>query len=345
MKGLRFLFFILTALMLTGCKPEFNIKFELASNVDTNCKIVYYASSKKQGLIMEPVANIMQGKGSLTARTKYPTIVYLFQASSPTPSAIFYAKRGDKFKITGDSPNPADWDIKGNAISEEWSKWRLENKQAVAMGGDALNEAIAKYVKLHPDSKLSAALLILQYSRRDDEKGFLQLFKSLKPGATSDKEFMAALAVADMPSGELTPGADLKTLALSNPSGDADTLRFNSGKPALLIFRDSKSPDNLQAETDSLRFLIRAYPDSATRIIARISFDADSMTWIRTAQGDSLRNIFRGWMPFGVADSAAMAIGVRTVPFYVVADGKGKRLYGGTNLVTAIREFRKTASK
>ena len=337
----RFLILSLTVLMLTGCKPEFSIEFDLAPDVNTHCRMTYYASSRKQGLMMEPMADIVAGKGKVTAPTKYPTIVYLFQGSSTQPAAMFYAERGDKIVITGKGTNPADWEISGNRLTEEWSKWRLENKRALTAGGKELNQAIAGYVKDHPDSKLSAVLLILQYSRHDDEEGFIRLFKSLKSGATSDKELMAALSVADMPDGTLLPGGNLSTMILSGPSGDADTLRFANGKASLVVFRDSKNRENLNAENDSLRALLRAFPDSTSRMIAKISFDPDSTTWINSVEADSLRNIARGWMPFGVADSTAMVLGVRRTPFYIVADGKGKRLYGGSDLSKAMGEFRK----
>lgn len=345
MKTIRFLFCLLTVCILTGCKPEFNVEFELDPEVNTTCRLLYYASSKKQGMVMEPVVSIEKGKGSLVAPTKYPAVVFIFGSSSSLPAAIFYAERGDKIKITGNGANPADWEIKGNSLSEEWSEWRIANKDAIMRGGKDLNAEIAKYVEKHPDSKLSTALLLLQYSRRDDEEGFRKLFKSLKAGATSDKQLMTALSLADMPGGELSPGGNLTTMILSAPSGDADTLRFNRGVASIVIFRDGRNRDNLSAETDSLKALLKAYPDSASRMIAHISFDPDSLAWINYVRNDSLKNIARGWMPHGFADSTAIALGVRTTPYYIVADGKGKRVYGGTDYKEAVEKFRKTAGK
>ena len=345
MKALKFIFFLVTVCLLTGCKPEFTVEFDLEQDVNTTCRLVYYASSSKQGMVMEPVAGIENGKGKVIAPTKYPSIVFLFQTSSSVPSAIFYAERGDKIKITGKGSNPMDWEIKGNSLSEEWSEWRLANKDAIMRGGKDLNEAIGKYVEKNPSSKLSAALLILQYSRRDDEEGFMKLFNSLKPGATSDKQLMNALSVADMPGGELEAGGNLSTMVLSAPSGNADTLRFNRGVASIVIFRDSRNRDFLGEESDSLRSLLKSYPDSTSRMIARISFDPDSMSWINSLRTDSLKNIAKGWMPHGLADSTAIALGVRRTPYYVVADGKGKRIYGGSDLREAVEKFRKTVGK
>lgn len=344
-KLLRFLYLAPMLLMMGACKPEFTVDFELSKDVDTHCRLVYYASSKKQGVIMEPVVDISAGKGKLIAPTKYPSIVYVFSTSASTPSAIFYVRRGDHIKISGDGTNPMDWEIKGNSLSEKWSEWRLANKPALISGGKELNRSISDYVTKNPDSQLSTALLILQYSRRDDEEGFLKLFKSLKPGATSDRELMAALAVADMPGGEFDSGGNLSKMVLSAPSGDADTLFFNKGKASLLIFRDNKNREYLSEEKDSLKTLLKEFPDSSSRMIARIYLDPDSMTWIKSVKSDSLRNIAVGWMPHGVADSTAMAVGVKRTPYYIVADGKGKQVYRGSDLKKSIEIFRKTARK
>lgn len=345
MRKFKFLFIILAGLLLTSCKSEFTIDFELPKDISTVCRVVYYASSKKQGLMMEMTAEIRDGKATLRCPTRFPAVVYLFQQSSSTPALIFYVSRGDNIKIAGESMNAAEWTVKGNSLSEEWTKWRLDNQEALRSGNaEKINKAIASYVEKNPSSKLSTALLILQYSRREDEAGFLKLFNSLKSGATSDKDLMAALAVADMPGGELSQGGKPNTMVLTSPSGDPDTLKF-AGKPSLIIFSESRRDDNSLAERDSLRALLRAYPDSASRMIAKISFDADSLSWINSVKNDSLRNVARGWMPAGVADSIAMALGVKRTPYYIVADTKGNRVYGGSDIKKAISEFKKTAHK
>ena len=179
---------VLSAAFASCSKNEFKLEFDLDSSVSGNYRIVYYASDKRTGFMMETIAPVEKGKCETRCITRNPTLVYVFMSGSQMPSAVIYAERGDKIRISGKDRNPALWSIGGNGLNEEWSRWRNDNARAI-MSGDAavINAAVAAYVKAHPDSELSALMMLTDFDRRADENRFAALWNSLGENARTEK--------------------------------------------------------------------------------------------------------------------------------------------------------------
>lgn len=342
MKTLRLLPLLLS-LMLTSCfKNEIKLTFEVGQSVNNPCKIVYYASSSKQGMVRETAAEINSGKGITVLPTRYPTIIYLFSQSQREPALAFYAERGDDMKITGTSQNVSDWEVSGNKLTEEWTEWRKSNRQVLVGGNpEKLNKAVAAYVEKHVDSELSLVLLCIYYSRRDDPEGFSHLYGMLKDGAFDNEDLLAALSAADLLEG---PGAGWfvgkggisapKHLILMGEAGYADTLALNDSIPTLLLFTGK---EGLRA---GLKDSIQSLLGSRKGQIADVYADPDTIAWKRQIKMDSISNLRRMQLPLGLADSTAMAIGVQRVPYYFTIGPKGKLLYRGDSFTKAAAAYR-----
>lgn len=292
-------------------------------------------------MYIETVADIREGKGNVKLPTRYPTVIFLFSVSQKNPGLMIYAERGDKVKVTGAGPDMNSWKVSGNKLNEEYTLWRQSEKAALTAGsGKEINDAVKKYVLKNPDNPLSLFLLSFHYGRRDDPEGFETLYDKLGVKVFDDRELVRAFSTADLME---TIKNDWKPteLYLIGKDGYLDTLRMGK-KRTLLVFRKAVDGMGYRDENDTLKQLRKDYPDSVSQsILAEIFMDTDSMVWQRTVKRDTLKGVGRYWMPLGLTDSVAIASGVTRLPYYIVVDNKGKKVYGGSDLKEASREFRR----
>ncbi len=331
---------ILCILLLQGCvKNEVSIEFSLPAKVNDAYKMTYYASDKAKGWYVETVAAVQQGKAKITLATRNPSLVFIM-GNDPVPRAVFYIERGNKIKISGDGNNPVSWMIKGNELSEEWSRWRISSRTALSSAnGSKINTAVAYYVKKNPEKPLSTLLLLTYYDRRLNPSGFNSLWKLLK-GKALEPKWIQLVGRSDMlPEAPLLP-ENPNLLILRSLGNGVDTLKLDS-IPAILYFwrnADSERDNGINI----LRNLSKDYPDSASRIIADISFDSDSLSWSSRAKRDSLSKVLRAWEIHAEADTTLMRMGIERTPWFIVLDSKGKQKYAGENPEMADSIFRKS---
>ncbi len=330
--------FILPVFLFWGCiKNEVKVDFQLPENVNDAYKLTYYASDQEKGWFVETVAAVQRGKVEVVLATKLPTIVYIMESGS-MPRAAFYAERGDKIEISGDSNDPLSWNISGNDLTEEWSKWRVANRTALASGEyPKINKAVGEYVKSNPGNPLSTILLLVYYDRRSDDSGFLKLWKLLKEKALEPK-WMQLVSRSDIIRESPLSPQKIGSLILHTYGNGVDTLMMGN-KPVLMFFwrgNDDKRKEGI----DMIKGLVKAFPDSASRIIADISFDPDSIGWQSAVRKDSLSKVVRGWNFHGETDSLMIRSGVERTPWFIVFDSKGKEVYAGDDHEKADKKFR-----
>ena len=336
---------VMALLVMTGCvKNEFKVKFDLPSDIDRTYTLLYYASDPSKGWIEEDVVNVIKGKAEVTVPTVNPGIVYVFRAGGKEPQAIFYVERGDRIDIKGENGNPADWNISGNKVTDDITRWRLDNSKLLSdshrQGGEGkkqLNRSVYDYVTNHPSDAASAILMLEYFDRRTDESLFRAGWNKLKDEAAEEK-WKELVSRSDMsedvaPVDKLPAVIVLKTIATG-----CDTI-VPGRVPVLLYF----TKNNVKSHKDDiaeLKKLSREFPDSSSRIIADISFEPDSMARLFPVRTDSLRLAVRGWMPLGVSDIQARKMGVSRLPYLIIADGKGTVVYRGDNMEEAAAKFR-----
>lgn len=336
-KGYWMVFALVCIMMLGGCsKPEFNVNINLNANVDQAYTFLYYASDKEKGWLVDNVVNLQHGKGNLQCATVNPTLVFVLTSNGQI-GAVFYAEKGDEFEITGKSGNPTEWDIRGNKISEELSKWRLENSAVVMSGNtDKINAAVVKYVDAHRDSEVSLILLTMWYDRRDNEQAFVKQWEKLDKRVL-ESEISELCGRSDMLL-RMEEGKPVKQIVLNTVATGCDTIRM--GKVPVFLYFTSNNIESYRADVDSVRSLSRAYPDSATRIIADINFEPDSAARTYPVRRDSLENCVHGWMPLGVSDHTAQQLGVGRIPYMIVYSKDGREVYRGDVMREAAKAFR-----
>lgn len=342
-KYLKTLVLLLSAmLLLSGCRgKKFGIEFLLPADCNTTVRMLYYASDKQKGWIMETVASVQGGKAKAECATINPTVVYVIDHSQ-RPVIAFYAERGDNIKIESAEEDPLSWKITGNTLSERWSEWRIANIEALrSRMPDRINKAVADYVTKNPEEKLSMVLMLTSYDRAADPAGYERLWKSLKEKAL-DTELLELIGRSDQAELDLIPHEKLTPLTLRtvNGSGGVDTIDPAKAEATMILFWHS-SENSRRTAIDSLRRLVREFPDSSSRLIADICLDLDSTAWRIPLMSDSLRHTVRGWIPRGEADLAVSRLGVRATPMFIVTDSKGTQRYSGSDAGKASAEFRR----
>lgn len=333
--------FLLLGLLLGACtKNEVTLTFQLPADYHDPVRVIYYASGKNGGTMRETAAEIVGGKGELKLPERYPSLLYIFPRGSNMPAAVVYIRRGDKIKITGTDANVTRWNATGNAATEALSAWRIKNEKTIASGSPkALNAAVKEFVESNPDSPAAAIALYVYYDRREDAAGFLALQGLLGRKVTGDKDLMNALSFGDLLS-DLPMEVEIPAeIILGGEDGYADTLSLRSGMPTLLVFRGMIRGAASEIPADSLRALATRY--KGKRQLAEIILESDSLNWRRHLRKDTIEGLQRLWMPYGMADTVALAMQVRTLPLYIVIDAKGKEVSRTALWEEAVKKFKK----
>jgi len=324
-------------------KNESRLLFELPSDMSSTFRVVYYASDRHGGMVLENVAVIAKGKGELKCPTRNPMLVYLYPGAGQADPIVLFAERGDDIKITGTSSDPYSWTIEGNDIDSQLSEWRIANAGILKKADPAeTNKAVAKYVTENPESSLSPLLLLTVFSRRCDETLFRRLWQSLR-GSAADKAWSGLAARADIPAGNAATPGKLKDMVARSLANGIDTIRPDSVDATLLFFWNNGLNDRRQ-RFDSIKALAKEFPDSSGRLIADICLDPDSLGWKAPLRSDSLKDVARFWIPAGLADRRIMALGVPRTPFYIVLSPNGHQRYRGDETSGAFSVFREIIS-
>ena len=343
------LLLFLTVILSSCSKNEFDIKFELTPSADGTYRAIYYASDPKKGWIVENVVNIQQGKAHLTGMVYNPCIVYLCRTSNAAQGLYLYVERGDDFTISGDGSDPTAWHVDGNKLTRQLDEWRAENRDVIVKarsGREAdiapLCRAVDSFVTSHPDDPAAAIILMAYYDRGYDPGRFSALMKSLRDDA-ADRKWIDMMARNDMPADEPAIPAIPKSLVFATVATGCDTI--TPGHLPTLLYFGKASLQPYRDDIAKLRQLSRSSGDSASRIIANVSFEPDSMTRWHSVNVDSLQASVQAWVPLGLSDSQIKQLGVRRIPYLIVIDRKAKAIYSGTDTDRAIETFRSLLPK
>ncbi len=336
---------VMVSVCLTGCiKNEFKVKFEVGADVNRTYTLLYYASDRSKGWVVENVVNLQKGAGEVLGKTVNPCLVYLFESGSRTPQAIFYVERGDNISITGKGGDPTGWTVNGNKLTDKLTEWRLANRSIIEAarrsgvdGTRKLNATVARYVGENMESPVSTLLMLLYFDRRADEALFRKTWSILKWDATESKwvELVSRSdMLSDVPKEDKMPGR----IVLNTIATGCDTI--HPGRVPTILYFTKGNVQSYDIDIDTLRRLTREFADSSRRVIADISFEPDSSARWFAARWDSVKNAVRGWMPLGVSDPQARAMGVERVPYVIVVERGGKVIYRGDDMSDAAEKFR-----
>ena len=341
---------VVAALCSSCGKNEFEIDIKLPQNMSNTFTLVYYASDKHKGWVTQSAITVSSGHGRETCVTRNPTVVWVDPDRRGSSVALaFYAERGDKIEIRGEELDPLSWEVVGNDINEEWSKWRIAHLKDLQTGVAArINSAVAEYVKGHTDSELSTLLLLTTYVRREDEEGFARLWNSVSADAKS-AELLAAVGRADvqtaLPVDAPVAIGELKLHCMGESIATVKPSRFDA---SLYYFWSGVNGENSRsADIDSIKHLLGEERGGKLLDVTDIALTADSMKWLNKARADSLGTLKwrRAWAPGGRMHSSIQSFAIPASPWFVVLDRSGRPVYRGAAAGDALKTVRETLRK
>lgn len=357
-KSLYVIIALVVFILLPGCmKNEFSIRFEFPKDYVGNYIVDYYAWNSKRGSWVEAVAPLQNGVADVKCITGLPTLVYIRDASSSANSIVVYAEKGDEIIVSGDKNDMNTWTVKGNKLSQRWSEWRNKNAAVLSKSRDKFTKekekAISDFVSANRDDKLSALILLTEWNRRENPDGFLRLWNRISEDAkpqqllemTGSTDLLGVEFEVDS-KGNLsrTKAKKQKQMIVRSSGNGVDTLRFGRVKSSLLFFYGDTDSSREEA-IDSIKALVKAYPDSAKRIITDVCLRPDSMSWVNATRRDSVKTVVRAWTPQGIASQDMINLGVSRYPWFMVIRKDGSDAYSGPDLKDAVATFRKEMDK
>lgn len=326
LKHFRVILVLLAATaLLTSCgKNEFSLSGTLKDAGQRSLTIIYTALSDSHDELITLNVPCERDHFSLTGATRHPSLVWIM-ASDGKLLHVLYVERGDKITISGAYASPLEWKIEGNEVSERYSQW-LASNVALLTADDPkkVNAAIAAYVKKNPKDKASALLLLTLYHRNADNSAFDKLWDSLD---ISDKDKSRLLHVAMTQTDDAAARAaalSLTPISLRSRADSTVTLRPSASRATILYFwRRTDGPHK-----GALRVLASQPKDVQ---IADIYLDPDTVQWRYMTQNDTItpRNLL--WAFGGELNLSLRRLAIPAVPYFIVANRKGKQIYRGTS--------------
>lgn len=244
------------------------------------------------------------------------------------PIARFYAEDGDRLEVFVDPARQSATRVKGNDVSERWTAW-LQSNAAAVDGTDAaaLNNAVARYVKGHTDDVLSALLLSAYFNADLEPARAARLLASLKP------EARPAHIVDSWRLTDARPTESITVMPITYVAPDS-TAHYRPARHTRSMLAFSA---DYTGRTDSivpaLRRLRREHRNAA---FVDMWCDNDTLMWHRSLAADSV-DWPAGWLPASVASPGVDRLRIPSLPYFIVADAKGRQLYRGPSVTAAVR--------
>lgn len=273
-------------------------------------------------------------------------------ASELTPIDVFtldnellftcMAKNGDELEIKMDMDKPGIISIKGNEVSEEYSKFLTENVELLHNSPDAagINALITEQVKNHP-AKVSSSLILMTLFRPE---GYEMLADSLihvldpaaRPG-TLMRSFSSMIGEQVSTSARGNVRAMTFHTGRDTVNGHDTIVRFMPSfhSYGLLVFVGADKSDTI---TNRLNELVKDYQRRRLEIL-ELSLQSDSTAWRNSISYDSAKWV-QAWVPGGNAVSQIRNLSIPKTPFFIVTDSMGKQVYRGASITAAVDTLR-----
>lgn len=324
----RYIIYLLLLLCVSSCtKNELSFSGKFSDAPTQPLRVIYRAASGTGAFLVDNPVPLAQGEFTMKVATRYPTVIWVI-ASDGTTLMPIYAEKGDELVLSGKYSEPYAWRVEGNDVMERYTVWAKENVATLKSGEpERVNAAIAREVKANPGSRASAFILFTRFARVGNEKEFNDLKKLLTLDEDDIKE-MESAALLPPVTGVATGSAKFAGLTLPTPKDSLCHLKPSANTKTLLYFwRDSFGNTH-----SGMQKLMKELSKDSTVRMANIYMDTDTAAWHRQLSADTtLRTSCPLWALGAEANASVATLGVPSVPFIIVADGKGVQLYRGTD--------------
>lgn len=336
MKLLRLSLIFMFAVMLAACgdSNKFKIHGTVANNATLNLRIVYFGDDNINNVLTAARDGVFEFEGSASKGQLLEVLDNDYRVL-----AHLYVQDGDEINLKIDASNPMHYTATGSAVNEAWTKWQADNMKTLdTRNAKAINDAVARYVKAHPDDVLSTLLMLTEFRADADPVQAQNLLASIKVEARPTylvEGWVANVARA----GEKMAKTKVLPIIYFNMKDTLETYSPKKQNYTLLAFTDDNSGrrDSIIAK---MREIANKYPNRRRLAIMDFSLDNDTFTWRRNVRADSV-SWTSAWAGGSVAAAGVERLGITSLPFFIVADSAGTQLYRGTSITAASDAIKK----
>ena len=312
---------VMCLLALAACTndEQFRVNGEIEGKPTMNIRVCYYAN----GAVHTIVTAARDGKFEFFGSAPQPAIVEITDYEH-RPLARIFARNGETFDLTINREAPLTSVAEGNEITARWSEFLPDNAATLAARDSVANSTIERFVRANPDDVLSTLLLLTGYNSALDPVAADSLLSAIGPKAR--------------PTGMLD-GYNMMISRLIAESVDRPVRPFYYEKrDTARLFDPADSKMNIIAFTnddledyDTLADSLEKAARPGVRVIDLRAANFKGVWYADTLK----RNV--GTLPGGIAARGVDSLGIPSLPFFIVADSKGKQLYRGKTLSAALR--------
>lgn len=316
--------------LLHSCSDsdDFKIDGSIAGVGSQSVTLTYFAGGGMKHQTITPV----DGKFSFKGESAQPTMAILTVAPENQRIATLVVKNGDHIKIEADLENLYAVKVSGNSDSEAIAEWTAKNAKTLKAGKAVeINRIVSDYV-LDNKSRLSAtAILTSFYLSEGYETSADSLLAALDANVRRPEMTQGFNNVISDVLGSATAGP-VPFMSLYGSNDSIISINPLRHKATLLCFLSAA-----RNERDSVVEQLRILNDGYSRqelAMAEISMAPDSAAW-RASIGRDTVGWAQTWVRGSVAGAPIRRLGVRRIPFFIVADSAGTTLYRGSSISLA----------
>lgn len=331
----------LTALLCIGILTSAcgnSARFEISGKVKgagSQTLMFVYSDGEK---VFTESTTMKEGFFTFFGSSEVPTIVEV-QNSAGMLIGRLIIRNGESVDCDLNINDHLDITVKGNEPSELWTQFITTNSKALRSGDTKrINALVESFVKAHPASYASTALMLTEYNSIDNEPATLKLFESIdinaRPATMTDGYYSLLERVA-----QKALKAEARSFNLPGREGKAVHFNASLSPRSLLCFTDRDSRRDSIRET--IAQIFKANSDQRRRRLIEVSFDTDTLTFRRSLSGDSAR-WDRCWAAGAAANPAFVNLAIPRLPYFIVVDSAGTQLYRGISVSEARSIFEMT---
>lgn len=326
MKNLAFIFSLTMMILFSSCGDNSSFKAEgtIDDGITQNMRVIYYDNETINLLTIKVNEGAFEFKAKLTA----PTMLEFYSANKSLLGRAF-VEPGDKLECVLYKNSPYKANIKGNDVSERWSKFLNDNIETIA-GGNAekINSLVTKYIQNNKADLLSTLLLLTEYISPKHEADGMTLLSTIAPEARPQYLIESYESLLEKSTNIKANERISMTSFYSNKDSLSTFVPHESSYAIVAFSNNDTRSDGVIA--DSLRSLRKAYHKKRLQLVD-ISFDTDTTVWKKSIENDSATWV-QGWVVGAASAHSIERLGINRLPFFIIADSTGKQLYRGPSV-------------
>ena len=330
MQCFRIFILAVIAAVVTACGHDdtFHVKGELDDGASINLRFVYYTN----GGVASGITASNNGKFMFEGRSASLALVEVYD-NDYRLMGRFVARNGEDIDLRLNRKNPYLTKASGNELTARLTAFLNANADNLMASTASRNNAVAEYVRAHPDDAVADILLATEF----DAAGFAALADSLHELILPDARFNS---VSGPVASQLAMGGAKAETALADGivyrmSGNREA-EFGKSRKGLAMLVLSDRRDGRDSVLSALRRMARHVAKDRFELID-LNMDPDTTIWRHTVAADSA-TWTQGWMPGGVMGRGVERLGVPTLTYFILADSAGTQLWRGSSATLAVSE-------